>query len=62
MYDIFIRVPGSTNHIIKKFTEFIMQEGKIIIENEDLVGGPDKPPKEKGGKPIKNPGNPIKFT
>ena len=60
MYDIFIRVRGSTDHIVRKFTEFIMTEGKCIISNEDLVGGKDK--KDEKGKIIKNNGDPYNFT
>ena len=61
MYDLFIRVAGSKNHIIKKFKEFVMQQGKNIITDKLLVG---EPPIKKDGKvvPSKNQGDPVKFT
>jgi hypothetical protein len=62
MYDIFVRVKDSTKYIIKKFKEFIKEEGSLIVNNEDFIGGKPKPPKEKGGKPVHNNGDPVKFT
>ena len=42
MYDVFLRVETTLKYVIQKMDPFIMQEGKKIINNEDLRKDPIK--------------------
>lgn len=42
MYDVFLRVETTLKYVIQKMDPFIMQEGKKILNNEELRKDPIK--------------------
>jgi len=38
MYDIFVRVDGCKDHIMNRFTNFVLLKGTQIVTNKELIG------------------------